>query len=1235
MPFAHLHTHTQYSILNGTCKTEELLEKAEEYNMPALGITDTCNLYGAINFYKTAKKSSCKAIYGAEIWMWPDGLDSLQDHKTKAKKAPADGGWHLAFLIENKVGYTNLSALITKAIFDGMHYRPRIDFALLEKHSEGLIALTSGLNGPIGSSLFERHPEEIARQNIERLANIFGEDRLFLELQDFAIPEQEQMNDLARKIGIDFGLKTVVTNDVRHINPQEAVTLDLLNCVAYNLNVDDPDRLSLQTDQQYFKTEEEMRELFPDDIEAIERTVEIAERCEFQFKMAPPYFFPATTPPDEDAPIPEEYEKRETRMDIRECWADTQRNWEYFYKAFPPPVSFNLPDPKISIPPKPEGVGNICSYFEWYCEEGLKVRLNKYDRINHDYRGKTKEDYWKRLKFETDIIEHMGFPAYMLIVAEFINWSKDNDIPVGPGRGSAAGSIVAWAMGITDIDPLLYDLLFERFLNPERVSMPDIDVDFCQDRREDAIKHVRDKYGSELVSQIITYGKMAARAAIKDIARALGVEFQASNELAGFVPEKPGTKLQEALDLPIVQNYMETNPLAKRVFSLAKSVENMTRQTGIHAAGVVIADKPLEVYAPLYRDGDDGGPVVQYDMKSAESIGLIKFDFLGLKTLDQIRDALKFIKYNHGEDIDIGIIPLDDLKAYKLLQAGDTVGVFQLESEGMQGLLKRMAPENIEDVIASIALYRPGPLQSGMDGTFVDCKKDPSLIEYKHPKLEKVLSNTYGSIVYQEQVMQIAQELSGYSLGEADLLRRAMGKKDVDEMDRQKKRFVQGFLPYEGFPREKEKETAAEIFDLMAYFAGYGFNKSHSAAYGMISYQTGWLKAQYKPEYMAALMSIECGNSDKVNVFIKDCKNPKKDRDRGYEPDKIKILVPDINKSYWEFYVPKGTTDIRFGFGAIKGAGKNAIESIIKSRKKTKKGEFKDFMDFLEAIDFSKVNKKVLENLIKCGAFDWTGHSRKSLFESLPSGIKVAQKAQEQKNSGQLSLFGSSFAKPTLEIPDLGEWPLRTKMKFEKEALGFYITDHPINSYQDIIDTCNTSSTDFVINHLSVDHEFSIAGIIVSANTMLTKTGKEMVLVDIEDADNVLTCAFFGEAFQKNQENFQKGLAVLLTGKKEWNKNRQMDSFKGEKIVALSDLQKTQTRRVIIRLDLAKLDAQFLNDLETIFIQNRGNCPIEIMFRYKDTATISLEIESQITPNDNFTLAMETLLGSAEALELR
>ena len=582
------------------------------------------------------------------------------------------------------------------------------------------------------------------------------------------------------------------------------------------------------------------------------------------------------------------------KMNQKEYWADTEANWEYFYKAFPPPKSFQLPDPKESIPPKPDGIGNMSSYFEWYCKEGLIVRLGVYDVEKH-------ADYWARLDFEMNIIESMGFPAYMLIVAEFINWSKDNDIPVGPGRGSAAGSLVAWAMGITDIDPLRYSLLFERFLNPERVSMPDIDVDFCQDRREEAIEHVREVYGPPLVSQIITYGKLAAKAAVKDIARSLGVPFGASNELTGMVPDKPGTKLTDALAEEGVEPRLALNPLYNRVFKLALNIEGKTRQTGIHAAGVVIADRPLVEHAPLYRDGPEGGPVVQYDMKSSESLGLIKFDFLGLKTLDQIRDALVIIKTNHDVDVDMENLPTDESDpAFTLLQKGDSIGVFQLESEGMQKLLESMQPESLEDVIASIALFRPGPLSSGMDQSFVRRKNGLEPVEYLHPKLEQVLSNTYGSIVYQEQVMQIAQVMSDYSLGEADLLRRAMGKKDVAEMDRQKIIFVERAVK-----NGVKEATAAEIFDLMAFFAGYGFNKSHSAAYGWISYQTAWLKAHYRPEYMAALMTSEANNTDKVFGFIQDCKFPRRGprihnrgQKSGYQQVQLSILRSQTETRY-------------------------------------------------------------------------------------------------------------------------------------------------------------------------------------------------------------------------------------------------------------------------------------------------------------------------------------------------
>lgn len=1202
MPYVHLHNHTQFSILHGVPTPEDLVKAAAKYNMPAVALTDTCNFFGAVQFYKASKGSSVKPIFGTELWLWPQGIDNLST-------AQGDGGWHLNFLVENKEGYHNLSKLITEAIYNGLHYRPRIDFALLEKYSKGLIVSTSGLNGPLGYALYQEDSHTQAKNILEKLGNIFDKDHLYLELQDFAIPKQIEMNQLAREMSAELGLDTIVTNDTRYIHAKDAVTLDMLNCIAFGEAINNPKRLRIESDQQYFKTEEEMYALFGDtDPEALERTGLIAERCNYSFKFGT-YWFPATTPPDPDRTLEN---GQPAKMNEKEYWANTQRNWEYFYKAFPPPRSFNLPDPATDpIPPKPDAVGNMSSYFEWYCTEGLKIRLGTDDRSKHP-------EYWERLDFETNIIEGMGFPAYMLIVAEFINWSKDNEIPVGPGRGSAAGSLVAWAMGITDIDPLRYALLFERFLNPERISMPDIDVDFCQDRRELAIKHVRDKYGTELVSQIITYGKLAAKAAIKDVARALGLDFRLSNEIASLVPEKPGTMLSEALDQPEVQARMNLHPLIRRVFTIAHNIEGKTRQTGIHAAGVVIADRPLVEHAPLYRDGEDSGPVVQYDMKSSESIGLIKFDFLGLKTLDQIRDALKMIKRNHNVDIDMQNLPTESSDpAFHLLQQGDSVGVFQLESSGMQALLLRMKPTNIEDIIASIALFRPGPLQSGMDKTFVDCKNGHQPIEYLHPKLENVLSNTYGSIVYQEQVMQIAQELASYSLGEADLLRRAMGKKDVKEMERQKSLFTERAVQ-----NGVKENLANEIFDLMAYFAGYGFNKSHSAAYGWISYQTAWLKAHYRPEYMAALMTSESGNAEKVQNFIWDCMFPQEPENR------VKVEYPCINKSMVEFNVLPKTRNIRYGLLAIKGVGINAVESIVKTRDS---GDFTSFMDFLERIDHQQVNKKVIENLIKCGAFDWTKTSRRALLEAFPEALTIAQKNQEEKKRGQLSLFGEDFSIPDFEIVDTGEWSRDEKTKQEMIALGFYLTDHPIRDYDDFRkDTVKSAS---LRNHKEEKEDYFV-GMCSSFRIFPGNNNSMRGLAILEDEEGIIEIPFYEPNLSKNQTVLQDGGPLRI------KVNRQVKDGKiritGIETTSLLDIREKQTRLVRIHLQSTQLQDAFCQRLQTVLQEKPGRIPVELAVAYtkkSESAVLYMNTNITVNPSDELRKVLQEFLQVPKSVE--
>ena len=649
MGFVHLHNRSQYSILDGAMRPGELVDRVTELDMGAVALTDTCNLYGAVEFYKAAKGAGIHPVIGAELWLWPEGVEQFND------RTP-DGGWNLVLLIESDVGYKNLCALVTNAIFDGMHFRPRIDLQQLAAHKEGLIVLTGGIHGPLGLSC--RDDIETAKERIQELVDILGKDHLFLGLQDVGIEGQAMANERARMLSKQMGIDTVVTNDCRYVYNSDAVTLDLLNSIARGETLDNPDRVGLPTDQQYIKTEDEMRAIFPEDGDAIERTVEIAARCQFSFTMDT-YYFPATRPPD----IMEEKGADQP---------DTDANWAFFYNAFPPPQLFGLPTPDEGISPRPEGAGNINGFFRWYSAAGLRVRLERIPEEEHQL-------YWDRLEFELDIVIKMGFPAYLLIVAEFINWAKDEAIPVGPGRGSGAGSVINWAMRITDIDPIRFGLLFERFLNPERVSMPDIDVDFCQDRREEVIEHVRQKYGSDLVSQIITYGNLKAKAATKDIARIVGLDFNASNRIAKLIPDDLGIKLKDAVKEESIANRIDGDPVVGRLFRLAQRVEGMTRQTGVHAAGVVIADRPLVEHAPLYRDGPEGGPVVQYEMKAAEGVGLIKFDFLGLKTLDQIRDAVLMIGRNTGEFPDTAEIPLDDEATFALLQRGDGLGDFQVE----------------------------------------------------------------------------------------------------------------------------------------------------------------------------------------------------------------------------------------------------------------------------------------------------------------------------------------------------------------------------------------------------------------------------------------------------------------------------------------------------------------------------------------------------------------------------
>ncbi|MFH1466392.1 MAG: DNA polymerase III subunit alpha [Pseudomonadota bacterium] len=1194
MAFAHLHVHSQYTLLDGAFAPGDAVARAAALGQPAMALTDRCNLYGAVEFYKAAKGAGIHAIIGSELTVQPEGI-AYKDPKGLL------GGWSLVLLVEDEQGYRNLSSLITRAIFDGMHHRPRVDLALLHKHREGLIALTSGVKGPIGRALTQGHPEE-ARARVQALGEIFGEEHLYVELQDIGLPRQREINQLARALAAEHGLHTVVTNAVHYLRPQDVVTQQVLHAIGAAEALDGPERLVTPTDQAYLKSEEELREVFPEDGDAIERSVAIADRCRFAFTFGS-YHFPATTPPD----TAEE--------------ADTDANWAYFYKAFPPPRDFGLPDPAEAIPPRPPGAGNLNGYFRWYSEQGLALRLP--DLPAHEHQA-----YLDRLERELGIIIQMQFPAYLLIVAEFINWAKDHGIPVGPGRGSAAGSVVAWAMRITDVDPIRFTLLFERFLNPDRVSMPDIDVDFCQDRREEAIEHVREKYGSPLVSQIITYGKLKAKAALKDVARVLSLNFNEADRITKLVPNELDMTLEKALLEPAFQALAAADPRVLRVVALARQVEGMTRQTGVHAAGVVIADQPLETYAPLYRDSADGGPVVQYEMKAAESVGLIKFDFLGLKTLDQIRDAVAMIERNTGERIDMARIPLDDPETYALLTAGDSMGVFQVESDGMQKLLQRIQPQSIEEAVALIALYRPGPLQSGMVEDFIECKHGRKEIQYPLPQLEPILKPTYGVVLYQEQVMQVAQVLSGYSLGEADLLRRAMGKKKKEEMDKQAERFLSG-AEKNGIHRQK----AAEIFELLAKFAGYGFNKSHSAAYGIVAYQTAWLKAHHRAEYMAALMSIEADNSDKVVAYQRDCKQAG-----------IAILPPDANQSQAAFDVPaKNRRSIRYGLGAVKNVGSAAVEVIIKARREAG-GRFRDLGHFLDKVDLSKVNKRVIESLIKAGAFDWTGLARAAMMAGLDDAMRVAQQAQETRASGQVSLFGAATAPlPAFRFPDVPEWATGERLANEREALGFFLSGHPLEPYmRDLARhiTCTLDRLPALAPAAGAPRDFrnrgnevTVAGMVSGLRTIRTQRGR-MAFATLADPTGTADCSFFGEVWEQSREVLQSERPVLIRGRIEQREGREAPTLKVESVQPISELLSANTREVRLYLRRRDLSPRKLEALVKLLGAFPGGCTGSIELDFDQRATVHLRAPASrgLAPDDALRTELEALFGRADVV---
>jgi DNA polymerase-3 subunit alpha len=1030
--FVHLHVHTQYSLLDGTIRLDDLLQKAKEYHMPAVAMTDHGNLYGTIDFYKHAYKYGIKPIIGCELYVAP------RSRFDKTGYGIGETANHLIVLAKNMQGYKNLMKLSTTAYLEGFYYRPRIDKEILTQHHDGLIGMSACLHGEIAAHILHGNSGDAIR-SAEQYRDIFGEDNFFIEIMENGLPDQKRANQGLIELSNKHGFPLVATNDCHYLNQGDAEAHEVLLCIQTGKTMEDSERMKFATDQFYFRSPDEMKRLFSYCPEAIDNTVNIAEKCNLTFSTG----------------------------------------------------SFFLPHFAVS----PDETLDECLKRE--AKEGLATLLRS---IMKEVDENTREQYEKRLQHELEIIRSMGFAGYFLIVSDFINYARKMNIPVGPGRGSAAGSLVAYTIGITNIDPIRYNLFFERFLNPDRISMPDIDTDFCPEGRDEIIRYVTEKYGSDKVSQIITFGKMQARAVIRDVGRAMNISYGEVDRIAKMIPNVLNIKLEEAIRRePKLREEEKKNPRIKKLLDLSRALEGLNRHSSTHAAGVVISDLPLVERIPLCKSPKDE-IITQFSMNDIAEVGLTKFDFLGLKTLTVIKNALKFIYDGRGIVVDIGNLSLDDRQTYELLMRGNTDGIFQLESSGMKDILVRMKPDCIEDVIALIALYRPGPMDNVPE--FIARKQRKTKIVFEVPELEAILKETYGIIVYQEQVMQIAVAIGNYSMSEADTLRKVMSKKKTEEMEsKEKPKFLQGAR------KKKIPETkAAKIWEQMETFGKYGFNKSHSTAYAIISYQTAFLKAHYPAEFMAALLTSEKDNRDKIISHISSCK------DMG-----LNVLPPDINESMSDFSVVG--EHIRFGLAAVKNVGVGAIESIISVRQKD--GPFSSIVDFCDRIDPRKVNKRVIESLIKCGAFDSTSHKRRQLMTCYEEIMDKAQQRQRDRSSGQVNFLeqiynhcdASLSGSINYPLPDLPEWDHKELLLHEKETIGFYISGHPLSRYSDLMGLIVNADSSSLFK--KTDHETVIlAGIVGNIRDVMTKRKDTMAYITLEDLKGSISVIFFPDIYR-------------------------------------------------------------------------------------------------------------------------
>ncbi|MBS6507073.1 MAG: DNA polymerase III subunit alpha [Paraclostridium bifermentans] len=1057
--FVHLHVHTEYSLLDGFSRIKNLVNRAKELNMSAVAITDHGCMFGAIDFFKVAKKEGIKPIIGCEVYTAPRGMKDKDPNFDKSQG-------HLILLAKDTTGYQNLIKLVSAAYVQGFYYKPRVDIDEIKKHSEGIIALSACLAGDVSQALMNRNYDK-AKNIALKYKEIFGEENYYLEIQDHNLPEQKEVNRELIRLSKEIGVGLVATNDVHYVRKEDSKIHDILMCIQMGKTVNDPARMRFGSDEFYLKSREEMEEIFPEVQEALDNTSKIAQMCNVEFD------FNTIHLPQYD--VPDGYTPQE--------------------------------------------------YLRMLCFKGLKERYKK-----------PSQEILDRLEYELGVIEKMGYVEYFLITWDFINFARENSIMVGPGRGSAAGSIVSYTLYITDIDPIKYSLLFERFLNPERVSMPDIDIDFCYERREEVIDYVKRKYGEDHVAQIITFGTMGAKAAIRDVGRVLDVSYNKVDNIAKEIPFALGMTIDKALDTnPNLKKLYEEDSETKEIIDVSRKIEGMLRHASTHAAGVVISKKPIDEYVPLYKHQD--AITTQFTMTTLEELGLLKMDFLGLRTLTVIRDALDLIEKNHNLKINFSKMEYDDPKVYELLSSGNTLGVFQLESAGMRSFMKQLKPDNFEDIVAGISLYRPGPMDS--IPVYINNKNNPENVEYLHKKLKPIMEVTYGCLVYQEQVMQVVRDLGGYSYGRSDLVRRAMGKKKMDVMEKEREYFIHGKtdengeLEIAGCVRNGVPEDIGnKIFDDMIDFAKYAFNKSHAAAYGVLAYETAYLKAHYPVEFMAALITSVMGNTDKVVEYIRECNSLK-----------IDVLKPDINKSFTKFSVEDKS--IRFGLAAVKNVGVNVLNNIIKERESS--GEFKDFNEFCKRLDSKDLNKRIIESLIKCGAFDEMGDNRASLllgYEKLLESISMDRK----KNlAGQVSLFDGFEMDESINndiqsmytLPHVKELEEKERLYLEKEVLGMYVSGHPLSQYKDEIKR-NTTINNAELNEIKDDYitylnlnerEVTMGGIVINKTIRTTKRNDLMAIIELEDLFGVIEVIVFPQVLQKYNTVIQEDKIIYIDGR--------------------------------------------------------------------------------------------------------